>query len=70
MIDESKLEQVLNHLLESEIKSAGSPCSAASHFNLAIVLLAEMLPDFQPKTELSRQIVNTAFEEAKLLNDD
>ena len=69
-VDKLSIVDALRHCLSAQVKSGDAPCSASTHLNTAIALLSELVPNYNPKDEEMRSVLEGAIEEARILRGE
>lgn len=64
------LERIISQCLLAQVKMFDVPYSASSHLNMAIALLSQLIPEYNPDDEEMRQALEWAISEGKILRGE
>ena len=69
-VDKLSIVDALRHCLSTQVKSGDAPCSASTHLNAAIIALYELVPDYEPWSEESKDALKWAIDEGRILRGE
>lgn len=68
IMSQSKLQNILNHLLMSQVKLKDAPVASQTHFDYAIVELKNLVGDYEIQDIECKQVLNDALEHMSFYN--